>query len=127
MRVTGASVVPLPAYLPPGFVKDHLSHGTRWAPLRRLAPPRSDFAVDADVVWLVLMGPESSWLDLYRGWDRRVGKRIVYVFDTFASQRESLRRLVSAARWDVCATTFHGAVPMLEQETGRPGPPSPRG
>jgi hypothetical protein len=127
VRITGAAVVPLPAYAPPGFVAAHLSHGTRWAPLRRLAPRRADFAVDADVVWLVLMGPESSSLDLFRGWDRRVGKRIVYVFDTFASQRESLRRLAAAAPWDLAVTTFHGAVPMLERETGRAWAAVPQG
>jgi hypothetical protein len=127
VRLTGARVVPMPSYAPPGFVKDHLSHGTRWAPLRRLAPPRADFAVDADVLWLVLMGPEASWLDLYRGWDRKVGTRIVYVFDTFAGQRDSLRRLTGAARWDVAATAFHGAVPMLERETGRAWAAVPQG
>jgi hypothetical protein len=127
VRITGAQVVPIPAYCPPGFVQQHLSHGTRWAPLRRLAPARADFAVDADVLWLVLMGPEASWLDLYRGWDRRVGKRIVYVFDTFEEQRESLRRLAGAARWDVAATSFHGALPMLERETGRAWAAVPQG
>ncbi len=75
--------------------------------------------MDADVLWLVLMGPESSSLDLYRAWDARVGYRIVYVFDTFAEQLPALRRLVGAARWDLMITSFHGAVPMLERETGR--------
>jgi hypothetical protein len=127
VRLTGAHVVPIPAYCPPGFLRSHLDHGTRWAPLRRIAPPRADFAVDADVLWLVLMGPESSWLDLYRGWDRKVGKRIVYVFDTFAEQRDSLRRLMGAARWDLPVTSFHGALPMLERETGRAWAAVPQG
>ncbi len=100
-------------------VRGRLAHGTRYAPLRRFVPKRGGFAVDADVLWLVLMGPESSWLDLFRAWDARVGYRIVYVYDTFGEQLESLRRLASAARWDLMITSFHGAVPMLRRETGR--------
>src|SRR5262245_42180748 len=97
VRLTGAAVVPTPVWSAPRAIKDRLAHGTRYAPLRRYVPKRGGFSVDADVLWLVLMGPESSWLDLFRGWDARVGYRIVYVFDTFRLQRESLRRLAAAA------------------------------
>jgi hypothetical protein len=97
-----------------------LAHGARFAPLRRFVPSRRGFQVDADVLWLVLMGPESSWLDLYRAWDARVGYRIVYVYDTFPEQIPALRRLAAAARWDLMITSFHCCVPMLERETGRP-------
>jgi hypothetical protein len=119
VRVTGAAVVPVPTWPAPAAFRDRLAHGTRYAPLRRFVPSRGDFQVDADVLWLVLMGPESSWLDLYRAWDARVGYRIVYVYDTFASQLPALRRLAGAARWDLMITSFHSAVPMLERETGR--------
>jgi Glycosyl transferases group 1 len=120
VRLTGASVVPIPPYRGPAMIVDRLAHGTRYAPLRRLAPRQRTFGVDADVLWLVLMGPESSWLDLYRAWDARVGYRIVYVYDAFPEQLPALRRLVAAAKWDLMITAFHCCVPMLERETGRP-------
>ena len=119
VRLTGAAVVPIPKWGAPAFLRERLAHGTRLAPLRRFVPPRAGFQVDADVLWLVLMGPESSWLDLYRAWDARVGYRVLYVYDTFAEQLPALRRLVGAARWDLLITSFHSAVPMLERETGR--------
>jgi Glycosyl transferases group 1 len=120
VRLTGAAVVPLPPWPAPAPLRDRLAHGSRYAPLRRFVPQSSGFAVDADVLWLVLMGPESSWLDLYRAWDRHVGYRIVYVYDTFPEQLPALRRLVGAAKWDLMITSFHSCVPMLERETGRP-------
>jgi hypothetical protein len=119
VRLTGASVVPIPEFRAPEAVKGRLAHGTRYAPLRRFVPKRLGFQVDADVLWLVLMGPESSWLDLYRAWDKLVGYRILYVYDTFAEQLPALRRLLGAAKWDLLITSFHCAVPMLERETGR--------
>jgi len=127
VRLTGATVVPIPEWPAPPAVKDRLAHGTRYAPLRRFVPRRGGFGVDADVLWLVLMGPEASWLDLYRAWDRRVGYRIVYVYDTFAEQLPALRRLSAAARWDLMITSFPDAVPMLERETGRPWAAVPQG
>ncbi len=127
VRVTGAEIVEAPRWPAPRGLRDRLAHGTRWAPLRRFVPRRGGFEVAADVLWLVLMGPESSWLDLYRAWDRRVGFRIVYVFDTFAAQLPSLRRLCAAARWDLAVTSFAGAAPMLERETGRAWKSVPQG
>src|SRR6185437_10667664 len=121
VRLTGASVVPIPAYRgAPAQLRDTFAHGTRYAPLRRMLPRSSAFGVDADVLWLVLMGPEASWLDLFRAWDTRVGYRIVYVFDTFPQQIPALRRLAAAAKWDLMITSFRSSVPMLERETGRP-------
>ncbi|APR76658.1 Hypothetical protein A7982_02005 [Minicystis rosea] len=127
VRLTGATVVPIPDWPAPQAVRGRLAHGTRFAPLRRFVPKRGGFAVDADVLWLVLMGPEASWLDLFRAWDARVGYRIVYVYDTFGEQLDSLRRLASAARWDLMITSFHGAVPMLRRETGRDWVAVPQG
>lgn len=119
VRLTDAVVVPAPGWEAPPAVRTRLAHGTRYAPLRRFVPKRGGFAVDADVLWLVLMGPESSWLDLYRAWDKKVGTRIVYVYDTFEEQLPALRRLAAAADWDLMVTSFHGAVPMLRRETGK--------
>lgn len=120
VRITGAAVAPMPTWEGPAALQGRLAHGTRYAPLRRLFGSRGRFQVDADVLWLVLMGPESSSLDLFHGWDARVGYRIVYVYDTFPEQIPALRRLVAAAKWDLMITSFHGSVPMLERETGRP-------
>jgi hypothetical protein len=127
VRLTGASVVPLPDWPAPPALRQRLAHGTRFANLRPYVPRRGGFAVDADVLWLVLMGPESSWLDLFRAWDDRVGYRIVYVYDTFAEQLPALRRLAAAAKWDLMITSFHGAVPMLRRETGREWVAVPQG
>lgn len=119
VRLTGAAVVPIPEWPAPAAVRGRLAHGTRFAPLRPFVPKRGGFSVDADVLWLVLMGPEASWLDLFRAWDQRVGYRIVYVYDTFAEQLPALRRLAAAAKWDLMITSFPDAVPMLRRETGR--------
>jgi hypothetical protein len=126
-RVTGASVVPAPDWQAPAGIRGRLAHGTRFSPLRRFVPRRGDFAVDADVLWFILMGPESSWLDLYRAWDKRVGYRIVYLYDSFEEQLPAIRRLLAAAEWDLLVTSFHGAVPMLERETGKPWIAVPQG
>lgn len=127
VRLTGAVTVPMPLWDAPEPIRGRLAHGTRYAPLRRFVPKRGGFGVDADVLWLVLMGPESSWLDLYRAWDEKVGYRIVYVYDTFEEQLPAIRRLVASAKWDLLITSFHGAVPMLERETGKPWIAVPQG
>ncbi len=118
-RITGASTVAAPRWPGPRALGDRLAHGTRLSPLRAVVPRLPSRPVEADVLWMVLMGPESSDLDLFRAWDRKVGYRILYLFDTFANQLPAIRRLLEAARWDLLVTSFHGAVPMLERETGR--------
>lgn len=127
VRATGASRVPLPAWGGPRVVRDRIAHGTRWAKLRSWVPKTSGFALDADVLWLVVMGPESSPLDLLRGWDRRVGYKILYVMDTLPHQIEALRALTRATRWDLAITSFPEAVPWLERETGVPWRAVPQG
>jgi hypothetical protein len=127
VRLTGARTITMPSWPGPKLVRDRLAHGTRFAPLRRFAPQSSELKIEADVLWMVLMGPEASALDLFRGWDAKVGYRIVYVYDTFEHQLGSLKRLAEAARWDLMITSFHGAVPMLERETGRPWIAVPQG
>src|SRR5690242_11670214 len=81
VRLTGASVVEMPAWQAPPLMRTKLAHGTRWAPLRRVVPRQPGFDVEADVLWAILMGPESSSLDVLRAWDRKVGYRIVYLYD----------------------------------------------
>jgi hypothetical protein len=119
VRLTGATRHSMPAWRGPAPIHDRLAHGTRFARLRGLVPKQVGFEVKADVLWVVLMGPEDSSLDLLHAWDGKVGKRILYLFDTFEDQLPAVRRLVAAARWDHLITSFHGAIPMLERETGR--------
>lgn len=119
VRLTGAVRLAMPAWRGPAPISDRLAHGTRFARLRRLVPKQVGFEVKADVLWVVLMGPEDSSLDLLHAWDGKVGTRILYLFDTFEDQLPALRRLLAAARWDHLITSFHAAVPMLERETGR--------
>ena len=119
VRLTGAERLSMPQWRGPAPLRARLAHGTRYAPLRRFVPKQPGFEVDADVLWVILMGPESSSLDLLRAWDGKVGTRILYLLDTFEEQLPSLRALLAAGRWDHLVTSFHAAIPMLERETGR--------
>jgi hypothetical protein len=127
VRLTGATTVAAPEWSAPAAVRSRLAHGTRYSPLRRFVPFQRGFEIEADVLWFIVMGPESSSLDLFRAWDAKVGYRILYLFDTFAEQLPALRRLLSAARWDLAVTAFPDAVPMLERETGRAWVAVPQG
>src|SRR5258708_882211 len=82
VRITGAARVSPEGRTLPSWMAKRLRHGTRYGVLRRLIP-RAEFDVRADVSWVVLMGPENFDLDFYRGWTKRVGLKILYVFDTF--------------------------------------------
>lgn len=119
VRLTGAERTFMPEWRGPAPIHGRIAHGTRFAPLRRFVPRQAGFTIEADVLWVILMGPEDSSLDLLHGWDRRVGTRILYLFDTFEDQLPALRRLLAATRWDHLITSFHPAIPMLERETGR--------
>lgn len=119
VRLTGAERAFMPEWRGPAPLHDRIAHGTRFAPLRRFVPRQAGFEVDADVLWVILMGPEDSSLDLLRAWDGKVGARILYLFDTFEDQLPALRTLLAATRWDHLITSFHAAVPMLERQTGR--------
>ena len=65
------------------------------------------------------MGPENFTLDMYRGWDRHVGLKILYLFDTFDAQVTSVRRVLSSTNWDFTSTAFYGFKPFLEEQTQR--------
>ncbi len=119
-RIAGAERVPLPTWRDLPQVIGRVGHGTRWAPLRKLLPKDTRLRVEADVVWCVLMGPEASPFDLLGAWDREVRRKVLYLFDTFEIHFPSIRRLLSATRWDLCITSFACAVPLLERATGRP-------
>lgn len=118
-RITGGLAVPAPKWKAPSRLRGKLAHGARLSPLRALVPRTQSVGVSADVMWVVLMGPENTDLDLLARWDRHTGYRILYLFDTFPMHLPSIRRVVNSVRWDLTVTSFHAAVPMLERETGR--------
>ncbi|MBV8902125.1 MAG: glycosyltransferase family 1 protein [Acidobacteriia bacterium] len=116
-RLTGASLVEIPQYAQSGLARK-FSPATRYAGLRRFLR-RRDLAVEADVLWVVLMGPEEWVLDLYKDWDRRVGFKILYLFDTMERQVPLIRRLLDGCKWDCAITSFSGAAHYLENQTQR--------
>lgn len=118
VRLTGADLVEAPHRSLPRFVSKRLEHGTRYSGLRRVVP-KENVELKADVLWCVLMGPENFTLDLYKGWDRHVGTKILYLFDTYDAQLTSIRRVLRATKWDLTSTAFHGAKPLLEANTQR--------
>lgn len=119
IRLTGAERVAVPAWRAPLHVRKRLAHGTRYAFLRDYVPRRQRFDLRADVAWSIQMGPEDTDLDLLTDWDRSAGYRILYLYDTFPRQLPAVRRIMSRARWDLAITSYHSAVPMLEEATGR--------
>jgi hypothetical protein len=118
VRITGAERVEAPHRALPKIVSDRLGHGTRYSGLRKWLP-KQEYDLKADVLWVVLMGPESFTLDLYSEWDKNVGVKILYLFDTFDAQLTSIRRVLRSAKWDLTSTAFLGAKPLLEEQTQR--------
>jgi len=118
VRLTGARVVEAPHRALPRFLSHRLEHGTRYGGFRRLVP-KEELELKADVLWVVLMGPENFTLDLYKGWDRHVGVKILYLFDSLDAHLISIRRVLRSTKWDFTSTAFHGAKPFLEEKTQR--------
>jgi Glycosyl transferases group 1 len=116
-RITGAAFVEIPEYTRSGIAK-RFPPATRYSGLRRFLR-RRDFSVATDVLWVVLMGPEEWVLDLYKDWDRPVGFKILYLFDTMERQVPVIRRLLRSSKWDCTITSFSGAVRHLENQTQR--------
>lgn len=118
VRLTGAERVLAPSRALPRFIGERLAHGTRYSGARRWVP-KEEYQLKADVLWVILMGPENFTLDLYKDWDRHVGLKILYLFDTFDPQLTSIRRVVRATKWDFTSTAFFGAKTWLEEKTQR--------
>ena len=118
VRVTGAERVIAPHRVLRTFIGERMGHGMRFSGLRKWVP-KEQHELKADVLWVVLMGPENFTLDLYKGWDKHVGLKILYLFDTFDAQLTSIRRLLQATRWDFVSTAFYGAKRFLEEATQR--------
>jgi Glycosyl transferases group 1 len=118
VRITDGDKVVMPRRKLPKLIDTRLGHGTRYANFRKLIP-KIECDLKADVLWVILMGPENFPLDLFKNWDRHVGVKILYIFDTFESQLPSIHRVLESAKWDLAITSFHGAVPFLEEQTQR--------
>ncbi len=118
VRLTGAERVIAPSRSFPAFIGERLAHGTRYSGLRQWVP-KEQHELKADVLWVILMGPENFTLDLFKGWDKHVGLKILYFFDTFDAQLTSIRRVMRATNWDFVSTAFTGAKPWLEEKTQR--------
>ncbi|HZH38903.1 MAG TPA: hypothetical protein VEX17_02445 [Bacillales bacterium] len=118
IRVTGGHLVAMPKRQLPKFIDRRIGHGTRYGGLRAFIP-RVGYDLKGDVLWVILMGPENFNLDLFKNWDRGVGIKILYLFDTFESQLPSLRRVLESTQWDLTITSFQGAIPFLEEHTQR--------
>jgi len=118
VRITGAERVTAPTRSFPKFIGKRLEHGTRYSKFRRWVP-KEKHELEADVLWVVLMGPESFTLDLYKGWDQRIGLKILYLFDTLDAHLPCIGRVLRTTNWDFTSTAFHGARPLLEEQTQR--------
>jgi hypothetical protein len=117
-RITGASFVEIPRRMGFANLGRKFPIGTRYAGLRRFLRSRS-FSVSADILWVVLMGPENWELDLCRDWGHKVGFKILYLFDTMERQISAVRKVLESSKWDLTITSFSGAVPHLESQTQR--------
>jgi hypothetical protein len=117
-RIAEASWVEIPRRAGFRSLGRKFTLGTRYAGLRRFIRTRG-FSLEADVLWVVMMGPEHWQLDLFRDWDRKIGFKILYLFDTLASQIPAIRKVLKSCKWDLAITSFSGAVPHLEAATQR--------
>jgi hypothetical protein len=126
LRITEGERAESPVRSLPSYIDRRIGHGTRYSELRKLIP-KAEHALRGDVLWAVMMGPESYALDLFKNWDRDVGIKILYLFDTLENQIASIRRVLKSTHWDYTFTSFAGAVPFLEAETDRRWLVAPQG
>lgn len=117
-RITRGSLVEIPRRVGFRNLGRKFTLGTRYANLRRFLRT-GGFSVSADVLWVVMMGPEHWMLDVFRDWDRKVGFKILYIIDTMDPQIRAIRKVVESCKWDLTITPFSGAVPYLEARTQR--------
>ncbi len=115
---TGAQIASIPSYAFASRYLRHFGHGMNRGIYRQYFP-KQEFRPEADVGWYILMGPEDYRLDLCKGWQSSVGKKILYLYDTMPSHYPLIKRLFSDGSWDVLITSFNDAVEDLQQLTGR--------
>ena len=91
---------------------------TKYRMLHGISPKWAN-PVEADEIWSILMGPEAYPLWHYRSWANKVGKSVLYLFDTLRHQLSTIKKLLIATKWDDLITSFPMSVPLLENATGR--------
>ena len=75
-NVTGAEIINYPKkQISPTFLK-RFGHGMDISKYRNLIP-KTTFKPEADVLWVILMGPENFELDLYKGWQKSAVKKML--------------------------------------------------
>jgi hypothetical protein len=116
LRITGGRKAILPERNLPTPLLSRIARGTRYEGLRSFIP-KAHYDLQADVLWYVLMSPNNYSLDLYKGWDQQVGIKVLYLFDTFEFLSPLICQIVADADWDLLITSFHGAIPFLEEVT----------
>lgn len=117
-KVTGAEIINYPKKrISPPFLK-RFGHGMDISKYRNLLP-KTTFKPEADILWVILMGPENFELDLYKGWQKSAAKKILYLCDTLPLQMNTIKRLFSHNDFDLCITAFEDAIPTLQNITGR--------
>jgi len=116
LRLTHGQRAILPDRKLPKALLRRMAHGTRYEALRSFIP-KENYDLRADVLWYVLMSPNNYSLDLFQGWDQHVGLKVLYLFDTFESLSPLIRKIVDDVDWDILITSFHGAIPFLEEVT----------
>jgi Glycosyl transferases group 1 len=116
IKETNASVIDLPFYSNQRAL-NRFQHGMRLSPVRKLLPKKK-IAIEADVIWCILMGPENLTLDLFRGW-KTAKHRIVYLFDTLPPQYPLIQKLFSNDDFNIKLTSFNDAKADLEKLTGQ--------
>jgi hypothetical protein len=115
IRITSAEIVEIPAY--DSFLLKKAGHGMRFDFVRKNIPKKK-IEIRADVVWCILMGPETFALDLFSGWTH-VKHRIVYLFDTYPSHFNLIGELFSRNYFTIHITAFNEAKDQLEKITGK--------
>ncbi len=115
---TGAEIAELPDYSLAGRFLDRFGHGLKRGKYRKYFP-KQQFCPGSGVVWYILMGPENYQLDLFRGWETKAEKKILYLYDTLPGQYPLIKKLFSDNKWDLLITSFNDAVDDLQQLTGR--------
>jgi hypothetical protein len=116
---TGGKLRPPESIRFPAWLRRFTNPSTRYAAFGQLIPPRRIAAVEEEVVWFPLMGPEDYPYWFGRGWNQSRPKSLLYLFDTFRSQWGLIEKLCRLVPWDLTITSFSEAVPDLQQLTRR--------
>jgi hypothetical protein len=116
VKITGAEIINYPERKISSKLLSYMGHGMDKDKYRFLLP-KAKFTPDADVLWVILMGPENFELDLYKGWQNSAKKKVLYLCDTLPKQMNAIKKLFSNNTFDVCMTAFEDAIPELEKLT----------